>query len=294
MSWSTRKIVIPASTISTQPTPELLRLGRVEPGGGLVHADEPRPCGQRARRAHELALTLTDLVRHAVRRGRWMPSTSSANSTLRAVATALRHDEVGEEAARPTGVSAATCRFSSMLRSSNSSSDCHVRPRPRRARRCAGSCEISSPRNLMLPVVGTKPVMPSMKVVFPAPFGPMSPTSWPSSTVKSTASTARRPPKRHASCRSCRSSSITPPLRAGASAGERPGVPGLRGRNRARSCSPSLRRPPAIPSGFRIAERMSAEPAEHERELGRDAERCLQEGEHETARDEEPADHRAR
>ena len=38
----------------------------------------------------------------------------------------------------------------------------------------------------MLPVVGTKPVMPSMNVVLPAPFGPMSPTSLPSSTVKST------------------------------------------------------------------------------------------------------------
>ena len=46
----------------------------------------------------------------------------------------------------------------------------------------------------MLPVVGTNPVMPSMNVVLPAPFGPMRPTSLPSSTVKSTASTARNPP----------------------------------------------------------------------------------------------------
>ena len=64
-----------------------------------------------------------------------------------------------------------------MVRSSNSSSDCHVRPKPLLARRWAGSAPISLPSNMIRPVVGTKPVMPSMKVVLPAPFGPISPTS---------------------------------------------------------------------------------------------------------------------
>ena len=36
----------------------------------------------------------------------------------------------------------------------------------------------------MRPVVCTKPVIPSMKVVLPAPFGPISPTSLPCSTLE--------------------------------------------------------------------------------------------------------------
>ena len=51
--------------VAQAPT-ELLRLGRVETGGGLVHAHELRAAGEGAGRADELALALADLVRHAV------------------------------------------------------------------------------------------------------------------------------------------------------------------------------------------------------------------------------------
>ena len=42
---------------------------------------------------------------------------------------------------------------------------------------------------------GTKPEMASMKVVLPAPLGPIRPTSWPGSIRRSTSTTAWTPPK---------------------------------------------------------------------------------------------------
>ena len=59
------------------------------------------------------------------------------------------------------------------------------------------------------------------------------------------------------------------------------------------SFRPSLRMPPAMPSGFRIADRIRPEAAEHERELGRHVERGLEEREDETTRDQETARNRA-
>jgi hypothetical protein len=53
----------------------------------------------------------------------------------------------------------------------------------------------SCPLNTTRPVVGTKPVTPSMNEVLPAPFGPISPTSEPGETWTSTSLTARMPPK---------------------------------------------------------------------------------------------------
>ena len=46
-----------------QTTSEFLRLGGVETGRRLVHADEFGTSGQSASRRHQLALTLADLVR---------------------------------------------------------------------------------------------------------------------------------------------------------------------------------------------------------------------------------------
>ena len=43
---------------------EFLALARVESGGGLVEAQQPRPAGERAGDAHELALSLRELVGH--------------------------------------------------------------------------------------------------------------------------------------------------------------------------------------------------------------------------------------
>src|SRR5665213_3614465 len=47
---------------------------------------------------------------------------------------------------------------------------------------------------MTLPCAGTNPVIASMNVVLPAPFGPISPTSCPSSTSRSTLSSACTPP----------------------------------------------------------------------------------------------------
>ena len=66
MSWSTSRIVTPVSTIWRRRSPSSDRLVGVEAGGGLVHADQLRRRGERARHADELALALADLVRHAV------------------------------------------------------------------------------------------------------------------------------------------------------------------------------------------------------------------------------------
>ena len=58
MSWSTRRMVIPASTIWRSRRPSAQALGGVEAGGGLVHADQLRVGGERPGHADELALAL--------------------------------------------------------------------------------------------------------------------------------------------------------------------------------------------------------------------------------------------
>src|SRR5436309_6687842 len=55
----------------------------------------------------------------------------------------------------------------------------------------------SRPRKRMRPASGRRtPEMTWKRVVFPAPFGPISPTSCPASTSRSTSLRARTPPKR--------------------------------------------------------------------------------------------------
>jgi len=53
---------------------------------------------------------------------------------------------------------------------------------------------MSSPANRTRPVHGLKPAIASNSVVLPAPLGPMSPTTSPSSTANDTDSTAVSPP----------------------------------------------------------------------------------------------------
>src|SRR5256714_5747244 len=70
------------------------------------------------------------------------------------------------------------------------------RARPLRARRGAGRCVMSSAAKRMRPASGRRlPASWAMKVVLPAPFGPM--TAWvsPSTTSKSMPSDARSAPK---------------------------------------------------------------------------------------------------
>src|SRR6516162_6213584 len=71
---------------------------------------------------------------------------------------------------------------------------------PRRQIRGAESPAMSSPAKLMLPRLGfSTPVMRLNKVDLPAPFGPITARTSPSSTCIDTWSTATRPPKRRVS-----------------------------------------------------------------------------------------------
>ena len=97
---------------------------------------------------------------------------------------------------RTDGRWAATVRFSRTVRSSNSSIALPGAGEPApgpRVRRQPGEI---APVELDAAGARTKPVIASMNVVLPAPFGPISPTSCPCSTSRSTPSTARTPPKR--------------------------------------------------------------------------------------------------
>src|SRR6266581_6420529 len=70
------------------------------------------------------------------------------------------------------------------------------RARPLRARRGAGRCVMSSPANRMRPASGRRlPASWPMKVVLPAPFGPMMACVSPSRTSRSMPSVARKAPK---------------------------------------------------------------------------------------------------
>ena len=84
MSWSTRKIDVPAVTKPAQAPAELLALVRVEAGGGLVEADEQRSHDERPRDADELALPLGQLLGHRVRqapRARAAPARSDISES---------------------------------------------------------------------------------------------------------------------------------------------------------------------------------------------------------------------
>ena len=72
----------------------------------------------------------------------------------------------------------------------------YVRATPSAVTWCGGSPWIGCPAKRMAPAVtGKTPVMRLNSVVLPAPFGPMTATSWPRATEKDTLFTARRPPK---------------------------------------------------------------------------------------------------
>ena len=78
---------------------------------------------------------------------------------------------------------------------SNSSMRWNVRPRPRRARVCGGSAVTSSPNRRTVPSAGrTTPLIALNVVVFPAPFGPMSPVMRPAGAARVWPATAVSPP----------------------------------------------------------------------------------------------------
>ena len=109
--------------------------------------------------------------------------------------------------------SEATSRFSRTVISSNSSTACHDRTMPARARRSTDQRSMTASPKRTDPLDGVvKPVTTSRIVVLPAPFGPMSPTTSPGSMAKLTPSTATTPP--NFTTRSLTASVAAAPLRA--------------------------------------------------------------------------------
>src|SRR6516165_6161954 len=90
---------------------------------------------------------------------------------------------------------------------------------PRRQIRGAESPAMSSPAKLMLPWLGfSNPVMRLNKVDLPAPFGPITARTSPSTTCIDTWSTATRPPKRRVSSLSSSNATAIFPLDCGSAA----------------------------------------------------------------------------
>ncbi len=73
----------------------------------------------------------------------------------------------------------------------------NVRVIPRLVIACGGNPLIRSPSNTTSPAVGGKTAVTTLKsVVFPAPFGPMTPTISPGPDVEGNPGEGRKPPER--------------------------------------------------------------------------------------------------
>src|SRR5262249_6671761 len=66
---------------------------------------------------------------------------------------------------------------------------CGTIARPCSARRCAGQRAISAPNALMLPVVGSRPMIPASRLVLPAPLRPMTPVASPAASCRAASRT---------------------------------------------------------------------------------------------------------
>ena len=192
MSWSTSSIDCPASA----------RRRSRRPSSSLSCVSSPAAGSSRHRTrgfatsARAIPTSLRWPCESSLGIASATPARPSSSSTGAVSAESARGVETVSPIVRQTeGRCAATSRFSRTVRSSNSSIDCHVRASPRRARACGGRPVRSSPSSSTRPCERTKPVIASMKVVLPAPFGPIRPTSCPSPTSRSTSTTACTPPK---------------------------------------------------------------------------------------------------
>ena len=132
-------------------------------------------------------------------RGSRPASSSSSSATARTSARSFR-----ELPARPSCVrgsspiwaaSAASSTFSRTVKDPNSSMRWNVRPSPSRARRAGLSAVTSRPPSRTTPSSGFwKPQHTLNRVVFPAPFGPISPVIRPTGASTPTPPRATSPP----------------------------------------------------------------------------------------------------
>ena len=150
-------------------------LGHVEAGAGLVEEQDLRPQRERAGHADQLLMTERELGRLAAG-GVFEADEGDRVADRRPMPARSAAPRRAASSRRRGGSSSLTRTLSSTERSSNSSTDCQVRTRPLRARTLAGVSPSGSPSSRTCPEHGVNPVTASMKLVLPAPFGPISPT----------------------------------------------------------------------------------------------------------------------
>ena len=146
-----------------------------------------------ARHADQLALALRELAGQRVGRLVRAPAAPAPSSTARSsVAARGQTSRSASRQRRPARRRPSGSRGRSGRRTARPLCQVRASPTPRAlVRRQAG--EVAAVERRRCPCSGTKPVIASMKVVLPAPFGPISPTSWPSLDLRSTsAARARR------------------------------------------------------------------------------------------------------
>ena len=170
---------------------ELGALALVEAGRGLVEHHDRRPRRDGPGDADEPAPAVRQLLGRLVEvaaRARTRaprPPRSDGRSWRPGQKRSVTHDSRDARRSLPARM------FSSTLMSSNSSSDWNERRSPSRARCVAFNRSMRrSSSEIDPPLTGTKPVTASMSVVFPAPFGPIRPTTSPGRTSIDTSSTA--------------------------------------------------------------------------------------------------------
>ena len=104
------------------------------------------------------------------------------------------------EASSSAAKSSATMRFSATVMLLNGRGIWKLRAMPRRVRICGCNRVMSSSRNTTVPgSVRNAPEMQLISVVFPEPFGPISPKRSPGRISTLTLSSAVKPPKRFVS-----------------------------------------------------------------------------------------------
>jgi hypothetical protein len=169
-----------------------LDLALDQAGGDLVEQQHPRPGGERHADLEQPLLRRRD---RGGRQGRLrLEPEQREDARLVPQQRRDRTSAAGEAQAEAT--------FAATLSEAKTRGVWKVRAMPCSAKRCGAAPARGWPSANSSPEVGaTTPDRALKKVVLPAPFGPMMPTSSPGANAALTASTAVRPPKRTVSAR---------------------------------------------------------------------------------------------
>ena len=267
MSWSTSSIAVPPSTTSRSWRPSCSLSAESRPAAGLVEAHDARRAGQRARDADQLALALRELGRQL------SASRSRPSSVERVVDRGAVRRRLPEDLADGRPARRARGRDGEVLAHGEVVEELGRLPRARRGRcapaRAAPAARARGRRARRARCERTKPVIASMKVVLPAPLGPISPTSLPSGDLELDVDERVHAAEAHrdaAGARAPRSSLARRPRHRRALAA---GAGVARVGRRPASASSSASASPATPSGNRTRLRISVTPADEQRPRAR-------------------------